>query len=753
MSFKHNLFLRCCLVMVILAAMSLACLDSTDEDLTDNEMQNGPATEVVDIEAEDSASEESELEETTTEDAEPAQIATASNNNNTWLVMLYQDADDPTLEEDIFLDLNEAERIGSSDQVKIAAQIDRYKGAYKGPQNFTTAKRFFLTQDDDMERITSEEVEDLGEVNMADPEVLVDFVTWAMTTYPADHYALILSDHGSGWPGGWTDPDPENDPENSLMDGYDDLLYLNELDQALNQIVQNTGVEKLDLIGMDACLMGSLEVMSALAPYAHTAVLSQETEPSLGWAYAGFLSQMQQSELSAQELAKVIVDTYIDQDTLIVDPEARSGYVLRIYEEEVDVSAEELASEQRKTVTLTAVDLSAMDNLNLAVDEFARALSKVNQKVVSRARSRTQAFESVFGDEYPSPYIDLGHFAKLAKNESTSKAVGAAADQVRKAIDQAVIAEKHGKTKKGATGISIYFPNSKLFETPGADYATYTQIANTFAETSLWDDFLTSHYTGQQLAAKNAPAKTIQSPGKGGLSLSPLEVTSDTTTVDEAVTISTMVTGENVSFLYIFTGRLAEDGSAVQVMDQDFIDAEETQEVDGVIYPYWGEEKAFPLEYDWKPIQYRINNGETSIPALLKPDTYGTGTADTYYTADGILHSSQGESDRFVRLYFNGDGELEQVLAFTGLQDTGPMREINPVRGDSVTILEDWLLLQEDDGSESEFFQKEGDTLSFGDARWTWEEGEILLGEFVVGFIVEDLDGSFYEEYTDILVR
>ncbi|MRS05751.1 hypothetical protein EG832_21425, partial [bacterium] len=347
----------------------------------------------------------------------------------------------------------------------------------------------------DMERITSEEVEDLGEVNMADPEVLVDFVTWAMTTYPADRYALILSDHGSGWPGGWTDPDPENDPENSLMDGYDDLLYLNELDQALNQIVQNTGVEKLDLIGMDACLMGSLEVMSALAPYAHTAVLSQETEPSLGWAYAGFLSQMQQSELSAQELAKVIVDTYIDQDTLIVDPEARSGYVQRIYEEAVDVSAEELASEQRKTVTLTAVDLSAMDNLNLAVDEFARALSKVNQKVVSRARSRTQAFESVFGDEYPSPYIDLGHFAKLAKNESTSKAVGAAADQVRKAIDQAVIAEKHGKTKKGATGISIYFPNSKLFKTSGADYETYTQIASTFAETSLWDDFLTSHYT------------------------------------------------------------------------------------------------------------------------------------------------------------------------------------------------------------------------------------------------------------------
>ena len=32
--------------------------------------------------------------------------------------MLYQDADDKILEKDIFLDLNEAERVGSTDQVK-----------------------------------------------------------------------------------------------------------------------------------------------------------------------------------------------------------------------------------------------------------------------------------------------------------------------------------------------------------------------------------------------------------------------------------------------------------------------------------------------------------------------------------------------------------------------------------------------------------------------------------------------------------
>ena len=38
-----------------------------------------------------------------------------STGGQTWLVMLYQDADNKMLEEDIYLDLNEAERTGSSD--------------------------------------------------------------------------------------------------------------------------------------------------------------------------------------------------------------------------------------------------------------------------------------------------------------------------------------------------------------------------------------------------------------------------------------------------------------------------------------------------------------------------------------------------------------------------------------------------------------------------------------------------------------
>jgi Clostripain family len=132
----------------------------------------------------------------------------ASAKSGTWTVMLYQDADDEILEQDLFTDFNEAERVGSTDQVHIVAQLDRFRGAYSGDGNWTSTRRYYITQDSDLNTINSQLVQDMGELNMSNPATLVDFATWAIQTFPADHYVLILSDHGMGWPGGWTDPAP-----------------------------------------------------------------------------------------------------------------------------------------------------------------------------------------------------------------------------------------------------------------------------------------------------------------------------------------------------------------------------------------------------------------------------------------------------------------------------------------------------------------------------------------------------------------
>ena len=141
--------------------------------------------------------------------AAPTQaVAVAAGSGDTkWLIMLYQDADDKVLEKDIFVDLNEAERAGSSSNVQIVEPARPLSRRLSGRRRLELHQALLHQPGCSAGRsMRSQEVADLGEVNMADGATLVDFVTWAMQKYPADKYVLILSDHGMGWPGGWSDP-------------------------------------------------------------------------------------------------------------------------------------------------------------------------------------------------------------------------------------------------------------------------------------------------------------------------------------------------------------------------------------------------------------------------------------------------------------------------------------------------------------------------------------------------------------------
>jgi hypothetical protein len=409
--------------------------------------------------------------------------ASSSTEGQTWLVMLYQDADDKILEQDIYVDLNEAERVGSSDRVHIVAQVDRFSAGYQGDGNWSATKRFYVTQDNDLNRVLSQEVADLGELNMSDGRTLVEFVTWAVESFPADKHVLIMSDHGLGWPGGWSDPAPggRGDPNLPLSSALGDELYLMELDQALGEIRAQTGLEQFELIGMDACLMGHLEVFSALAPHARYAVASQEVEPALGWAYAGFLTALTQyPDMTGADLARLIVDSYIQADQRIVDEQARAELLRQgspmggLFGGFGGVTAEQLAQQMGQNITLTAVDLAALPALIDSVNDFSFTLQEARQPVVAQARAYAQSFTSVFGNNVPPSYIDLGNFVQLLQRQSASSNVAQAGDRVLAALNQAIVAERHGPKKSGATGISVYFPNSQLYRSPLTGPVSYT---------------------------------------------------------------------------------------------------------------------------------------------------------------------------------------------------------------------------------------------------------------------------------------
>jgi clostripain len=737
----HKILFAIMAVIIALSMATISCSAGGDESAGSDTSQKEAVTEAV--EQEEAAPAE--------EPASDVPAAPKVNKGDTWTVMLYQDADDPILEEDIFTDLNEAERVGSTDKVSIVAQIDRYKGGFKGKQNFTGAKRFYLTKDEDLEKINSKELADLGEVNMADGKVLSDFVTWAAKEYPADHYVLILSDHGTGWPGGWTDGDVESKPKDILIDGWNDMLYLNELDDTFASIKKATGIEKFDIIGYDACLMSSLEVVSMTAAYADYAVLSQETEPSMGWAYSAILSKLVKNpKIDPADLAKTVVDTYISEDTLITDDEARAAYVSRTYESSGDVDPAALAKEESKTVTLAAIDLSQIPTVIDSLDNLVTPLSKINQKVVAGSRSHAKTYENVFGEDYPAPYIDLSNFAKLIQKDSTSENVQKAAADLQIAIKKAVIGEKHGPNQKGSNGISIYFPNSKLYQAGGSDYKTYVATANRFAAESLWDDYLAFHYTGQEIKPENKVKEDapVTAPGGNKIEIAKIELSGESASADNPVTLNTTVKGENVSYLYIFSGRFTKDQDELQVIDLDYIDSEETKEIDDRIIPEWGEGD-IPIEMDWQPTSYVVNDGTHKQMVVLEPDTFGAGTEDTVYSVNGIYKFANGEADRYAIIYFDGDGNMMDVVGFSTTEPVGPQHEITPEQGDQFSILHQYIPMT-DNGEETETVYKEAGILTFGDTPWTWEEHPAAKGQYLIGIIAEDMDGNSYAEYVPV---
>lgn len=174
----------------------------------------------------------------------------------------------------------------------------------------------------------------LPQLDTTSPDTLADFINWGTTNYPADRYMLILWDHGAGPVYGF---------------GYDEFqdegsaLTLDEMKQALEA---NPNVH-FDFIGMDCCIMSSLETCVALQPYCDYMILSEDFEPGIGWSYARWMNALEQNPgISTEELAKMIVD---------------------------DMVSDTAADPENGNATLALIDESAIDNLYTAWLNFAYA--------------------------------------------------------------------------------------------------------------------------------------------------------------------------------------------------------------------------------------------------------------------------------------------------------------------------------------------------------------------------------------------
>lgn len=362
---------------------------------------------------------------------------------DSWTIMTYSIAD-TNLEPFLMQDLEELGDVGTRPGLNLVALVDRAEGYTETPllgvPDWTGAKLMEVGRD------SATVLADYGHLNTGDPDVLQAFIRESIRAYPAANYGLVISDHGASWPGVGGDESHDHD-----------VLTLAELDQAIGGALAETGIDRLEMLGFDACLMATFEVASTMAPYADLLISSQELEPGHGWDYRAFEAAFRGA--TPEELGSAIIEGYRNQA---------------------------LAQGTENGITLSMVDLREFGVVDEAVTEFANALTERVADVaptVGRTLAETLGFGTNPNPAYDTHMKDLGILAGEISIDALD--VADQADAVVRAVNDVVLDRVDGQATRGATGLSIYFPPSGQYYDP--DYAAV-------ADRTGWSDFLATYY-------------------------------------------------------------------------------------------------------------------------------------------------------------------------------------------------------------------------------------------------------------------
>jgi hypothetical protein len=311
-------------------------------------------------------------------------------------------------------------------------------------------------------------------------EDLADSMRWAVTKFPAKKYCLVLWNHGIGildpsWGNSMHIISPNtiygnpkadtsfmlpgmsfaqnNNIHRGILFNERTKTYMTnqELSKGLEIITKDIlGNKKIDIIGMDACLMSMIEIAYQLRNYTDYFVGSQEVELAYGWDYCSVLKNISSGAHSPEHIAKSIVEAY------------GNFYCNKI-----------------QFYTQSALKLSMIIELKEAFEEFSKSLLEcINTEIekpifsaLKQARSRCLQFSA---PAYVDLYSFLNEFQNTFSFDTKSKyrkyrSHASQFEKIKKTIQkifstsqQLIIANTTGQYLTNAKGISIYFPQYSI---------------------------------------------------------------------------------------------------------------------------------------------------------------------------------------------------------------------------------------------------------------------------------------------------
>ncbi|UCG42682.1 MAG: immune inhibitor A [candidate division WOR-3 bacterium] len=383
-----------------------------------------------------------------------------------WTVGVYMCADNELLNNRAYEDLAEMTTTGSTQDVDIIVQVDNVaRDTHPGCRRYRVAP----------DRL--EPLGELGEVDMADSATLRGFAEFLHRRFPARNYFFVLWDHGDGWREGYGPEESKNDRRQRagwrgrsrgdartqaiiIDDSHEHMMGVSggEFRRALAGVKEALG-SKVRVLGMDACMMQSVEVAWEARDACEYILASEATVPATGWPYDKLLAL-----LTRNPLMEV-------QDFLV---QACSAYV---------------AHYSNQSECMSAINVERLAD---AVEQLGAELESgldPGEAGFREARAEVQTFTSSGRPCPADDQIDLIHFFELAP--------GGDADRVEQEFRRAVKANAASGDLANARGLSVWFPDQYLdFKYSLSSYSglEFARKAPTGQVHAAWPGFLGAYF-------------------------------------------------------------------------------------------------------------------------------------------------------------------------------------------------------------------------------------------------------------------
>ena len=445
------------------------------------------------------------------------------NSDESWTILVYL-MGDTDLEEFAIGDVLEMASIPTSPNFNIITLFDRSETytseSILNVPDFTDTKIFQI--------INSELTilrDDLGEKNLGSSETFAEFIEYGLSAFPADKTGLILWDHGAGWPGMGPDED-----------SGDDILTLQEMVLGLESGLANSNIQKLDLIGFDACLMATYEVAKSMAPFANVMVASQELEPGHGWDWKALEVITHNPSIEAAELGIEIANAYQSQATA--------------FGTDIDI-------------TLSVIDLTKIDILDEAIRELSNSFLEASLEISPKLGLSVN--NSLRFGKSPNPLddsqmSDLGDFAATLGLYEPSLLRDS--NNLIDAMADILINQVTGPATRSATGLSIYFP--ELGEYANEDYLEIPGLDN-------WVNLLSEYFSSQESIPDNKKANLVTDTfepsyylDEDGLSITAqFDIATEENLVESVIYYGISENDGSILFIGEEPGEISDDGTGL----------------------------------------------------------------------------------------------------------------------------------------------------------------------------------------------